>query len=195
MSSLAQAKALGGIGSILIVLTALPSVGWLVGLIGFILVLVAVKYISDEVRDPSVFNNMLISVLAGIAGIVVGAAFVLAELFTITSIMSGVGGPGGFEPSSLLGIVGPVMLGLAMIWVAFIVSAVFLKKSYDNIALKLNVGLFRTTALLYLIGAATLIILVGFIVLLVAVILQIVAFFSIQEQPVQPTAPPQPSPV
>jgi len=36
---------------------------------------------------------------------------------------------------------------------------------------------------------------VGFIVLLVAVILQIVAFFSIQEQPVQPTAPPQPSPV
>jgi uncharacterized membrane protein len=43
--------------------------------------------------------------------------------------------------------------------------------------------MFNTTALLYLIGAATTIVVIGFVILLVAEILQIVAFFSLPEAP------------
>jgi uncharacterized membrane protein len=50
--------------------------------------------------------------------------------------------------------------------------------------------MFQTTGLLYLIGAALTIILVGFLILLIAEILQIVAFFSIPEQ-LPPSMPPQ----
>jgi len=63
--------------------------------------------------------------------------------------------------------------------------------------------MFRTTGLLFLIGAATLIVLVGFVILFIAAILQVVAFFSIPEQlpsqpPTQqvwgPPTPPAPMP-
>ena len=48
--------------------------------------------------------------------------------------------------------------------------------------MKLNVGMFHTTGLLYLIGAELTIIFVGLVTVFIAEILQIVAFFSISEQ-------------
>jgi uncharacterized membrane protein len=70
------------------------------------------------------------------------------------------------------------------------VSAIFLRRSYDKIGMRLNVNMFHTTGLLYLIGAALTIVIVGLFIVLIAEILQIVAFFSIPEQP--PSAmPPQ----
>jgi len=83
------------------------------------------------------------------------------------------------------------------------VSAIFLRRSYERIGVRLNVNMFQTTGLVYLIGAALTIVLVGFLILLIAEILQIVAFFSIPEQlpssmPAQqtwgPPAPPAPMP-
>src|SRR3990172_2592872 len=73
MSSLAQAKTLGGIGSILIILSVVPSAGPLLAIIGLVLVLVAVKYISDAVGDRSIFNNMIVAVVLAIVGLAVGA--------------------------------------------------------------------------------------------------------------------------
>ena len=82
-------------------------------------------------------------------------------------------------------------------------SAIFLRRSYERIGVRLNVNMFQTTGLVYLIGAALTIVLVGFLILLIAEILQIVAFFSIPEQlpssmPTQqtwgPPAPPAPMP-
>jgi uncharacterized membrane protein len=49
--------------------------------------------------------------------------------------------------------------------------------------------MFGTAGLLYLIGAAFTIILVGFILLLLALILNMIAFFSMTDQPI-----PQPVP-
>jgi hypothetical protein len=50
-------------------------------------------------------------------------------------------------------------------------------------ATRLNIDSFRTTGTLYFVGALLSIVLVGFIILLVAYIFQIIAFFSIQEAP------------
>ncbi|VVB87826.1 Uncharacterised protein [uncultured archaeon] len=59
MSSLAQAKTLGEIGSILVLLAIIPFAGRAIGLVGLVLILVSVKYISDALADRSIFNNML----------------------------------------------------------------------------------------------------------------------------------------
>jgi len=72
--------------------------------------------------------------------------------------------------------------------VMFIVAAYFQRKSYNVIATRLNVGMFRTAAFAYLIGAALVIILVGFIILFIAQVLFVVAFFSIKEGAVSPPA-------
>jgi hypothetical protein len=51
MASLSQAKTYGGIGSLLVLLSPVPSVGWILAIAGFVLTLIAVKNISDVVKD------------------------------------------------------------------------------------------------------------------------------------------------
>ncbi len=175
MNSLDQAKTLGGIGSILILLVIFPIVGIVLSIIGTIMVLIAVKYISETVKDKTIFKNMLIAVILNVAGsvwtiLIAGRLFpyfrefrqpypwmlALPRTFLITLIIT-----------------------LVVVWVLHIGSAIFLRKSYTIVASKLNISMFSTTALLYMIGAVLTIILVGFIVIYIAFILQTVAFFSI----------------
>jgi uncharacterized membrane protein len=161
MTKLGDAKTLGGVGSILLLIPG-------VSIIGYVLILIAGKYISDELGDKSIFDNMLYAVIAGIVG-VSAAAFII-----FTGAVSGVF---SFTTSSIAGLIG----GLAVAWIALIISSIFIRRAYDTMATKLNVGMFRTAGLLYFIGAILIIVLVGFVLLLVAAVLQIVAFFSISE--------------
>lgn len=174
MSKLGDAKVLGGVGSILLLIPG-------VNIVGYILILIATKYVSDQLGDSSIFDNMLYAVIAGIVG-AVAAAFI---------IFSGaVFGVFAFSGSAIAGVIG----GLAVAWIALIVSSIFIRRAYDTMATKLIVGTFGTAGLLYFIGAILTIVLVGFLLLFVAAILQIVAFFSIQDitQGVQPQAGTQP---
>ena len=198
MASLSQAKILGEVGSILVVLAAIPTVGGLLGIVGFILLLIAVKDISDYVGDKSIFNNMLISVGAAIVGLIVGVFVVLGSVINVLVN----NGMMGYNPSvsnipqsQWMSLIGPALAAFAILWVALIVSAVFVRRSYSSIAEKLNIGMFRTAGLIYIIGAATAIILIGFVLILVAQILLIIAFFSIPENPppAQTSPPPPPS--
>ena len=87
-----------------------------------------------------------------------------------------------------IGLIGSVLVGLAVVWVMLLVSAVYVRRSYGAIASKLNVGMFGTAGMLYLVGAATTIVLVGFLLLFIAQILVVVAFFSLPNQlPTQAT--------
>jgi uncharacterized membrane protein len=191
-SSLSNAKTLGGIGSILILLTVAPSVGWILGIVGFVMILVAVKYIADEFNEKKIFNNMITAVILSIVGIAVGSLVVLGTL--LSAFQKGYFGA-NFAPSpsittgQWITFGTEIGLGLFAAWVLFLVSSVFLRRSYDAIGSKLNVHMFSTAGLLYLIGAATAIVGVGFLLLFVAEILTAVAFFSIQERQIgQPQA-------
>jgi uncharacterized membrane protein len=178
MTKLGDAKTLGGVGSILLLIPG-------VSIVGYILILIASKYISDELGDKSIFDNMLYAVIAGIVG-VAAAAFIIftGEMFSAFT----------FAASSIAGLI----VGLAIAWIALIISSIFIRRAYATMATRLNVGTFRTAGLLYFIGAILTIVLVGFILLLVAAILQIIAFFSISEmaqgmQPQGATAPTAPA--
>jgi len=161
MSKLGDAKTLGGIGAILLLIPG-------VSIVGYILILIATKYVSDELGDKSIFDNMLYAVIAGIIG-VAAAAFII---FT-----GAVFGAFSFALSAIAGIV----VGLAIAWIALIISSIFIRRAYDTMATKLNVNMFRTAGMLYFVGAILTIILVGFVILFIAAILQIVAFFGIPD--------------
>ncbi len=161
----------------------IPSAGFVVAIIGFILILIAVKYVSDVLTDRTIFNNMIIAVILAIVGFV---AFFVAVVGAIYSFV-GLGGFSSFMPGTVpsagfIALITSVIIGWVIAWVFFLVGSIFLKRSYDSVAMKLNVGMFHTTGLLYLIGAALTIIFVGLIIVFIAEILQIVAFFSIPEQ-------------
>lgn len=202
MPQLSQAKTLGGVGSIFMLLGPVPLVGWALFIAGAIMVLLALKYVSEIVQDRSVFNNMVVAIVLGIVGLVVGVAVIVGAVLStvglsnISRMFSG-GFPGSFTPQAVpsggfMGMMMGAIEGLVVIWVLLIVSAIFVRRSYESVSKKLGVGMFGTTGLLYLIGAALSIVVVGFAVLFVALILNVVAFFSIPEQPT-PAQAPQPT--
>ena len=201
MPQLSQAKTVGGVGAILMLLGIVPAVGWVLSIAGAILVLVAIKYVSDILADPSIFKNMIVAVVLAIAGLVVGVAVVLSTVFATFGmgvLASNFGNMGAFTPSSIppgnwVGLILGVITGLAAMWVVLLVSSIFVRRSYGSMASKLGVSMFGTAGLLYLIGAALTIVLVGIVIIFIAEILNIVAFFSIPDQ--LPAAPqPQPAP-
>ncbi len=204
MASLSQAKTLGGVGAILALLFWVPAhVGIVLLVVGLVLMLFAVKNIADIVGDQAIFSNMMYSVILAIIGPIIATVVLLAAAASFIGALNGFT-PGSMTiPSGFFTVLGFVVLAGVILWVCILVSTVFVKRSYDTIATKLRVDMFRTTGLLFLIGAATLIVLVGFVILFIAAILQIVAFFSIPEQlpsqapPQQvwgPPAPPAPMP-
>jgi uncharacterized membrane protein len=189
MSSLNNAKIMGGLGALLTLIGILvPSFGFIVSIIGFILVFVAVKYISDEFKDKSIFNNFLYFFIIAIIAIVVTLV-----IFVITFIE--VGGISYFNelqnlaysnPMEVLEVLQPlitgVLVGLAALWVLMIISVIYLRKCYDKIGELTKVKWFNTTGLIFLIGAATIIIGIGFIILIIAMIIEIIAFFSLPDK-------------
>jgi uncharacterized membrane protein len=58
MSKIGQAKILGGVGALLSLLTIIPTVGFLLGLVGLIFIFIAVKYIADETKNHSIFQKL-----------------------------------------------------------------------------------------------------------------------------------------
>jgi len=184
MPQLSSAKTLGGIGAILTLLILVPTAGFILNIIGWILILVALKYIADIVNDGSIFNNAMIAAILTIVGVVAGALLVIGsvfQFFNINGYAIGSMPSTTTPPSDLVGLIGGIVLGLAVIWIFTIVSSIFLRRSLDKVSNRLNVKMFGTAALLYLIGAALTIILIGFVLIFVAEILLIVAFFSIPD--------------
>ena len=91
MPTISQAKIYGGVGSILVLLAFIPTVGWIISVIGFILTLLAVKYISDDLHDNTIFNNMIIAVALSILAFIVVGVIVAASVFGYIGIDRAVG--------------------------------------------------------------------------------------------------------
>lgn len=178
---LSQAKTLGGVGSILLLLTFAPYVGMVLAVVGLVLILVAVSRIADAVRDRLIYRNAILAVVLGIAGVLVGGLVIFAAVFRVL----GLGFLAGLDlnpittPADFWGLITALVLGLLAMWVFYLVSAVFLKRACDAISTRLNVRTFHTAALLYLVGAVLAVVVVGFALIFVAQILFVVAFFSI----------------
>jgi len=182
VASLGQAKTLGGVGSILVLLGAIPIIGWLLATAGFILVLLAVKNASEFVGEPAIFNDMIIAVPLAIVGLAVFGVIVVTAIYSFF-ILSQLG--------SVSFLIVPLIVGFVVACVFYVVSAIFIRKSYDRIGRRLNVNMFRTTGFLYMIGALLSIIIIGLLIILIAEILQIVSFFSIPDQLPPPVPPHQ----
>jgi len=182
MSSLDQAKILGGIGSILTLLGLAPfGTGTVLVIVGWILILIALKNVSDAVQDTSIFNYAIIAAgLSIIGNAALGFIFGFSIFATISRLSS----------SNPVGVIGSIILGLLLLWVLAIIASVFLYLSFKTVASKLSVGLFSAAALIYVIGEGLTIVLIGFIIALIAQILFAVAFFSLPAQVPVGTAPP-----
>lgn len=161
-----QVKNIGGIGSILLLCGLIPSVGPVLSFAGFVMLIIAVYKLSELLGQKEIFRNYLI-------GIILNSATILIIILGIgtTVLFSLKGGLTG------LGI--GVILTFLFIWILAIISAYFIKKSFEKIGQATGVDTFKTAGKLYFIGGILSVIVIGLILWLVAVIMQIIAFFSL----------------
>ena len=190
MGDLKSAKTLGGIGAIIMLVGGF--IFPLLSIVGLILVAVAVKYISETFKDNSIFSNFIMYIVMQIIAIIaLVAVFFLAFNGFAFNAATG-GGVTDFE-SFMDGIEGTIIfciLALVIAYILYIIAALFLKKSFDSIGEYTKVNMFKTTALVNLIGAFLMIILFGALIIFIAEILMIVAFFSLPDHPPGVGAPP-----
>jgi len=185
MSKLRDAKIFGGIGAILLLFPV-------VNIVGIVLLFVAVKYIADETKDHDIFKNYLYSFIINIVAVI---AFISVLVFSFIALglsfpnldmqqFTGFTNFQGYISNSFAPALGGIIgCGIAILvgYILLILGALFLRKSFNGIAERTKVDLFKTTGLVYLIGAVTTIFIIGFFILIIATILEIASFFSLPD--------------
>lgn len=189
MAELSNAKVFGGIGAILMLVgTFIPNAGPIVSIVGLILVFIAVKTISELTKDDEIYRNYLMHLILSIISIV--------ALFVIMLIAFGAAG--GFTWITSLetaeitdiesfwanfgSIIGGCAVALIVGWILSILAAIYLRKSYNKIAEHTKVDLFKTTGTVYFIGAITTIVVIGLLIIFIARIIEIIAYFSLPDK-------------
>jgi len=182
---LKTAKLMGGIGAILTLLSFIPSIGWLLSIVGFVLVLLAVKTISDEVKESKIFSDYLVAVVLSVVSVLVLFFGGIASIFGIIRMfMQGARSMG--LRSGAFSAFGIILL-LLVAWVISIIGSYFIKSSFDEISEKTGEKNFKTAGLLLFLGAILLIAFgTGAIISLVGGIFEIIAFFSLPDELVKP---------
>jgi uncharacterized membrane protein len=207
--TLESSKNMGGIGALLMVIGCLGFLGAYTGilsLIGVILVLISLNGLANHYGEKGIFNYALYGILTFIAGIVVTAAIAFVSLLgfladigiTFETLMdptalSRIDWPALLTLESVWAFLAGLLLALVVIFVVLVISSFLIKKSLDLASAKTGVGMFHTAGLLLLIGAFLTIIIIGFLLMFIALILLIVAFFQIRTQPTVASSP-QPTP-
>ena len=170
---------MAGIGSILLIFSPIPFGGWVIGIIGVILLLMGIRGLANYYQDNEIYQNSLTGVVYYIVALI-SAAVAIAAL-AIGAVFG-------------LGIV-VFVLALIGAFIFYILAATRLRAALSALGQKSGEHMFETAGLLLFIGAILTIVLVGILLILIAWIFATIAFFSIKAppQPYTYNPPPQPT--
>jgi uncharacterized membrane protein len=194
-----SSKYFSAVGALLIVIGAVVgfviSFSGILSLVGIILVLIGVKGLANFYKEQGIFNNTLYSVITIVVGCVVSVGVIAASAVAALADLgvnwanledwANIGTDvanvvADFDLSVIGALLGALLIGLVILWVAFIVSMYFLRKSMNQLSEKSGVGMFGTAGLLVLIGAV--IPGVGLLLIWIGFILATAAFFQMREE-------------
>jgi uncharacterized membrane protein len=220
--TLESSKNLGGIGALLMFLGVFPYINTfgIIELVGAILILIGLHGFASYYKEQGIFNNAIYGIIAGIVGVVVAISigilivlpsikeFVLKIYPTWDGNWQSLSSLSGMTPvstnigfSDIVPFITAAIVIVLILWIFAIISAFFVRKSLRQLSEKTTVGLFSTTGLLLLIGAALIIIVgIGAILMWIAMLILAIAFFTMkpqesQQPPMMTESPTQPTPV
>lgn len=174
-TSFEYSKTLAMEGSILLLLGLVPYVGWVLGIIGVILLMRGMKELSSYYQDNEIYQNSLTGVkyyiIALIALAVSGAGFVIGV------VVAGIGA------AIVIGNVIGFTVGIAFLIIAFVfyvLAAANLRKTFDALAQKTGEHSFATAGTLLWIGSLLTILVIGLLLIFIAWIFAVVGFFTMK---------------
>jgi uncharacterized membrane protein len=149
---------------------------------GNYLIFGAVKQISYEVNDREIFHNVFVWFILHIAGIAILLVVMyflrlFLEKTSVRSLSDIFTGLGMIEFSVIFTDLWRLVAGSMVMWFVLIAAARFLRKSYEQIAARTGTEIFRAVGHWYYWGTHLAIVFVGFIFIVIALILQIMAFY------------------
>jgi uncharacterized membrane protein len=218
MADFDRGRTLGLAGSILVLVAIIFSfiispLGFLLQLVGLILILVSLHAFSNIYGERIIFRDALLSVLIGY-GLPLVALIILLILLGFTILTARPippGPPGGLEDlfgAQIAGaLVALIVIMFLVFLIALVVAAYLWYRALNTLYLRSGEKLFRWAGLSYLafavsliVGVVTAVILVGLLVILVGVLLGLaswvlltIAFYEIK--PPQPPIQAPPAPV
>ncbi len=179
--NLQYSKTLAGEGAILLLLSLVPYAGWILGIIGVILLLRAMKEFSNYYQDEEIYKNSLtgvkyyivalVAVGVAIASLVIGVWTATGFTFSTTN----------FVPTIAFGVsLIAFLAGLIIAFVFYVLAASHLRKTFNTLAQKSGEASFTTAANLLWWGSILSIILVGLILIPIAWIFATIGFFTMK---------------
>jgi len=153
------------------ILSFIPYVGSLFSIAGFICLLIAILKLANLVNSPTLKRNYIFCVICGVIGfvlIVVGVAFgTIASIVATNGDM--VNSSFKFSPTVI------ILLALGVIISIYSLYKMFL--TYKELSQISGDKFFLYYAIFFIIGIATMMVLVGYVLLIVAGILHIIAWY------------------
>lgn len=180
---LRSAKLIGAIGAILTIFAFIPTIGLLFSIVGFILIALAVKTISDTVREEKIFKDYIVALALSVVSAIILLISGLTSLYGLIGLFTRDSRLGLSIWGWSLGLRGLIGLLLSIVaWVIFIIATYYMRSSFDEISNKLAQKHFKNAGLFLFIGAILLIVFgFGLLFILIGVIFEIIAFLSIPD--------------
>ena len=182
-------KTLAGEGSILLLLSLIPYAGWILGIIGVVLLLRGMKELSNYYQDEKIYQDSLTGVKYYIIALIAAAV-------AVGSILIGVGTATGFKftsnfvPTVGFGVgIAAFFAGLIIAFVFYVLAASHLKNTFNKLAKESGEASFTTAANLLWWGSILTIILVGLVLIFVAWIFATIGFFTMKSRQYQQYTP------
>lgn len=189
--SLEYSKTLAGEGAILLLLSLIPYAGWILGIIGVILLLRGVKELSNYYQDEEIYRNAVTGVKFYIIALIAAGAAIAAIILGIGSATNFTFKT-GFVPTASFGIgLATFFAGLVISFVFYVLATSHLRRTFNTLAQKSGETSFTTAGKLLRWGALLTIVLVGFILIFIAWIYATIGFFTMKPQQLQQYNPQQ----
>lgn len=179
-------KTLAGEGAILLLLGLVPTVGWVLGIVGIVLLLKAMKELSYYYQDENIYKNAWTGLKYYIVALIAAAvAISVGVIILATSTGLFVGAPVVWTMGVVGGVVS-IVAGLVIAFVFYVLAATHLRKTFSTLAQKTGEGNLETAGTLLWIGSILTIIVVGLVLILIAWIFATIGFFSMKPKEYQP---------
>ena len=159
------------ISSIALVGACLSSFGFIGGVLyipGFICLLIAILKLANLVNSPTLKRNYILSAICGVIGVVL---ILISAFLGMSSSIGATNSNGGFTFSPIV----IILLVLGVIISIYSLYKIFL--TYKELSQISGDKFFLYYAIFFIIGIATMMVLVGYILLIVATILHIIAWY------------------
>lgn len=174
-------------GSIMVLLALIPYVGWVLGIIGVVLLLRSMKEFSNYYQDETIYRNSFTGVkyyVVAIVAVAVAIAAIVVGVWTATRFTADFVFTAGFG----VGLIA-FLAGLVVAFVFFVLASWHLKRTFNTFADKTGEDSFRTAGNLLWIGSILTIVLIGLLLIFVAWIFVVIGFSAMKSRQFQQYTP------